>query len=352
LATSGTVGRTVISTGQILDHAFRRCVVLPQQITNEHIDTAKRILWMQLSMLNIRSIALWAIDTQLLGLTYGQAGLSTRVGNLDLLNANLRQVQRIDGFPTSTGGSAGNAYDQDLTTLCTEAAPNGNIVITFTTNPSPMTQVGVYPAASGTWSFNIDVTTNGIVWTTVQSVVNQAVTAGTWLWYDVDAAPAVAAVRIQATSGTILNVGEVMCGNNPSDIPFGILARDEWTQLPNKQSLGRPTIGYWDRRITTPIFHIWPAPDSGYTLTYLAVLYVKRQLQDVGTLPQQIELPDRWYLPVIADLARNIFPEIKEAKADPNMLAAEAERLMTLAWQGENPGGTAKFIPNIRGYTA
>ena len=64
-------------------------------------------------------------------------------------------------------------------------------------------------------------------------------------------------------------------------------------------------------------------------------------------------LPDRWYLPVIADLARNCAREIKEC--DPSIwpdLDKEADRLLTEGWNGETSGGPARFLPNISGYTA
>lgn len=351
MATSGTVGTTTISCAQILDHAFRRCKLVPQLVTNEHIDTAKRILWLNLTMLANRGITLWVIDTQLIGLTYGQHDIVMPAGGIALLNSNLRNIQRISGSAfSSAGGSSGNAYDQDLTTPCTQTSPNGYIQITFDAQPSALTQVGILPAASGTWNFSLQ-WSDGFTWTTITTVTT-AVTAGQWLWYDVDGVPAAEAMRIQASGGTTLNVYEVMCGNTPSDIPMSPMDRDTWTQLPNKSFTGRPVQYYWDRRINAPIMHIWPAPGSGYQLTYLLVNYVQRQLQDVGTLSQNIELPDRWYLPMIADLARNLAREIKEV--DPSILPdldQEATRLVAQGWDNETSGGTARFIPNISGYT-
>lgn len=351
MATSGTVGQTIITAGDIVDHAHRRCKLIPQQISGEMIATALRLLWMKMVKLNERGIALWVIDTQLLGLNLGLGDITTSVGDIALLNSNLRQISRISGSPTTgAGGSPGNAYDQDLTTACTNSAPNGNIDITFDVT-SVLTQVGFLPAVSGTWSYTLQ-WYDGTAWHVFATVTNQVITANRWQWYDLDGVPAATAFRLQATGGTTLSVFEINCGNNPSDIPMAPIARDTWTQLPNKPSQGRPTLYYWDRRITTPIMHIWQTPAPEFTLNYLLVNYVQRQLQDVGTMDQQIELPDRWYLPIIADLAREVGAEAKEVPPDlVAVLDARADLLLTEAWNGESNGAPVHMIPNYGIYT-
>lgn len=353
MATSGIVGVTTISTAQVIDHAYRRCKLLPQQITSEMIATAKRLLWMKLTMLNARGILLSAIDTQLVGLNEGKGNIATLPGNISVLNSNLRQISRISGTPsTPSGGSAGNAYDEDLSTACTNTVPNGNIDITFD-DLVTFTQVGFVPAASGVWNYLLQWSPDGAIWNTFLTVTAQAVSAGQWLWYELDGVPSAAAFRLQATNGTTLNVFEIVCGNNPSDIPLAPWDRDTWTQIPNKSMTGRPTDYYWDRRLKTPIFHVWPTPGPGYLLTYMIVNYIQRQLQDVGSLPQGIEIPDRWNLPVIADLAREVAAECKEVPADLTVvLDARADALILEAWNAESDGAPVKFLPDIGCYTA
>lgn len=350
MATSGTVASTVLSTQQIYDHAFRRCQLTPQQITSEHIQTAKELLWMQLSALNLRNIALWAVEKQLYGLTAGKAILTTTAGNLDLYNANLRSMQKISGTATASSGTASSAYDGDLTTDCIQGAPGGNIDITFT-NASQLTSVGILPNASGAWTFQLYYN-DGASWILYQSV-SATVTAGTWLWYDFDGVPSATAFRLLATGTTTLNVSEIMCGNTPQEVPLSGIDRDTYTQLSNPNFLGRPTQYWYDRQRPAPLMRLWAAPSTDYQLTYCIVGWFQRQLQDVGTMTQQIEVPDRWLLAIIADLARNLGASIKEVdRALLPDLQAEATRLVGEAWNGESDGSNARLVPNLRCYSA
>jgi hypothetical protein len=352
LATSGTIGATVCTTGQLIDHVHRRCKLIPQQITSEMIDTALRLLWMKLTKLNERGIALWAIETQLVGLNEAQANITTQVGNIGILNSNLRQIQRIPGTPISSTGNAINAYDQDLSTACNQVVTNGHIDIIFDT-PAQFTQAGFLPSATGVWNYNLQWSLDGVTWNTFRTVLAHPVIANQWEWYDLDGVPTAAGFRLQATNGTTLKVFEIVCGNTPSDIPMSPIAKDTWTQMPNKQSTGRPTIYYWDRVLPAPIMHIWPAPGAGFPLTFLIVNYVERQLQDVGTMTQQIEIPDRWFLPVIADLSREVGAEAKEVPPElVAVLDARAEALLLEAWNGESNSAPVSLLPNIGVYTA
>lgn len=349
MATSGTVGQTTINTARIIDLALGRCRLTPQQITSETMRTARDLLWLQLSALNTRNISLWAIDKQLLGFNEGTATIPTTAGNLDLLNLNFRTIVRIDGTASSTSGTASNAYDQDLATSCTEIAPAGSVTITFTTTQG-LTNVGFVPnVTAASWTFTLLINTgSGFV---TYATYTQAVTAGKWVWLDIDGYDSVTAIQILAGAATTLDVREIVCGNAPQDIPMGVTDRDTYVQLSNKSFLGKPVQAWWDRQRPAPVLHVWPAPSSSYIFTSLIVMYVQRQLQDVGTMVQQIELPDRWLLPTIADLARNCAMGLKEVDRGliPD-LAADADRLLTAAWNGESDGSVARLLPNLACY--
>lgn len=305
---------------------------------------------MQLSTMNKRNIALWAVQKQLVGLNAGLGDITTAVGNLDIYNGNIRQIQRIDGTATSSSGTAANAYDQNLATVCTEVGI-GNIDITFTTAGTQLTTIGIMPAASGAWTFGLW-TNDGTGWALYQSV-STTVTAGKWLWYDFDGIDATNAFRIASTGTTSLVVAEIVCGNTPQEVPLAAVDRDTFTQLSNRTFLGRPTQYYWDRQIPAPILRIWPIPSTSFEQTYLLSLWIQRQLQDVGTMAQQIEIPDRWYLAIIADLARNLAAEIKEVdRSIVPALEDKAESLLAAAWNGESDGSNARLLPNLRAYTA
>ncbi len=90
MATSGTVATTTFNTRKVIDHAFRRCKLVPQQITPEHLDTALDLLFLELSALGNRGIPLWTIDKILLPIYERTASVPTPDGTIDVFDVNLR----------------------------------------------------------------------------------------------------------------------------------------------------------------------------------------------------------------------------------------------------------------------
>lgn len=350
MATSGTVATTTFETRKVIDHAFRRCKLAAQQVTSEHLNTASELLWLVLQSLNQRGLLLNAIQQQYLGLNEGVVDLQTGPGTLNILSANLRQMSRIAGTASSSSGTAANAFDGDLTTACTQVVTLGSITSAFT-SASPLSMVGVLPAAGGTWSFVIQTSQDGSSWTTQLTVTNQSVTTGTWLWYELQGIPSTSYARIVATGTTVLNVTELVFANTPQDTPIPPIDRDTYDFLPNKRQGGRPVQYWFNRQRTTALMTLYPPPSSAYVVTYCVVVRVQRQLMDVGTLIQELELPNRWYLPIVAELARHLAAEIKEVDAGlAPVLGAEADRLLAMAWDGETDSAPATLLPNIRVY--
>lgn len=351
MATSGTVGQTTFTTQQVIDHAFRRCKLVPQQITSEMLSTAQELLWLLLSKLNQRGIALWAVQTQLLGLIEGNSQVALDVGTLDVLDSNLRSMTRLTGTATSSAGTAANAFDGDLATSCTLVAVSGSITLQLST-ASALNMVGVCPNVSGTWGYTIQTSGDGSTWNTVITRSSAAVTAGQWIWHEVQGAPSVSYMRIVADSSTILNVRELVFANTPSDIPITKIDRNTYWALPNKAFTGRPTQFWYDRQRSQAVMNLWPAPNSSYTITSCLALKIQRQIMDVGTLAQELEVPQRWYLAVVLMLAAHCSKEFKEV--DPSVKAeviADAAKEEADAWDGEGDSAPVRIIPNIRGYT-
>lgn len=336
MATSGTVGSTTFTTRQVIDHAMRRCKLAPQQITPEHIQTCLELLWLSLSTWGSKGLALWAIDRPLIGLGVGRVYHEMPSGTLDVMNANLRTVSLVDGTDAHTSG-VNNYYTKTLTTA------------------GPVTQVGFRPNnfLSTTWSFVIQVSSdNGVSYTTRVTVLSKAVTFDDIYWYDVSGESEATQVRIFGINGTTLQIQTFTAGYNAADIPLALVDRDTYSTLPNKNFLGRPTQYMYDRQRSPSSMVLWPLPSSAYTDLSMLALYTHRQIQDVGTMSQELELPQRWYMAAVCDLARNAAREIKEV--DPSLIPSldvDAERQLQTAWDGETDRAPVRLLPNIRGYT-
>jgi hypothetical protein len=83
------------------------------------------------------------------------------------------------------------------------------------------------------------------------------------------------------------------------------------------------------------------------------VLYVSRYVQDVGpSLTNSIEVPQRWQLAIMTELARNLAMEIPEVKAEVlTILGPEADMQLKRAWASESDGAPIWLQPRISNYT-
>jgi hypothetical protein len=138
--------------------------------------------------------------------------------------------------------------------------------------------------------------------------------------------------------------------NAMQEIPLAKINRDDYANLPNKFFLGRPVQFWYDKTIPDPILVVWPAPQVQFTFNQL-VLYVQRYIQDVGTLTQAIEVPQRWTLAIIAELSRLLNLHIPEAKGDPVLLANEAKTQLDIAWGSETDMAPTYLRPRLWNYT-
>jgi hypothetical protein len=356
---SGTISQTQFPVRKILDHAFRRCRVPVQLVTSEHLQTATDVLYLLMSELVNRGIPLWAIEKQILPMYEGSTQVETPTGTVDVLNLNIRQLMRLTGTTTASEGTADNATDSDVTTACTQTTPGGNIKIEFASETS-ISNLGILPNATGTWNIAVQTSPDDVTYTTVYSSTTFAAVTGEWQWidlYDVATTQAGTAlsdvlfVRLLATAPTILNVSEFVVANSPSEIPMARINRDDYQSLPGKTFQGRP-VQYWlDLQRDVPIIRLWPAVQLQYTFFQL-VLTRKRYLMDVGTLPDTLDFPQRWYEAVVAELASRLAMEIQEV--DPGLvpiLAGAADRAMAVAWNGEGDSSPVKFVVNLSPYT-
>ena len=357
MATSGTIGATIFTNQQIVDHAFRRCKMVEQEITGEHLEIASEMLWLFTQTLVNKGIKLWNLQRLLLPIYAGQYTVPLPIGTESLLDVNLRTQNSFEnsaGVATASEGVAENAFDRDLSTACTQTLPAGNIQLQLTTG-SPATTLGVLVntvGAGSPWSFVIEGSLDGITYTPLVTQTEQAVAAAEWVWYDIQNAVAFEYYRLRATGTTVLDVTEFAIQNRPQAIPFyHTLNRTDYSNLPDKTSMGRPTQLWWNRQRTITELEIWPSPEEQFTFAQITG-YRQTQMQDVGALTDELEVPDRWYLAIVCNLAAQLGREIKEVnEALIGRLDQDASFYLNDAWTGEGDGSDTFWRPNISPYT-
>lgn len=329
MAVSGTVSTTVFNTRKVIDHAYRRCRIPPEGISSEQISFALDTLYLILSALANRGLQLWCIERFLMPLYQAQGLMTLPNGVVDILNTNLRTVEVSNANTTNT--STSTTY-QTLFPAATQ-----------------VTTVGIEWSGAST-AYALETSSDGATWTTVATEDNPNAVANDVTWVDIQGSLATLYFRVRATTGT-LNQTQVLLANTPNEIPMARLNRDDYVNLPNKAFEGRPLQFWVDRLLNNPVLYLWPVPSAQF-VTAQVVVWVKRYIMDVGTMTQEIEIPQRWYDAVVYVLASRLAEETPTV--DPQMIAIldqKAQRALLEAENEERDDSPIYLTPNIAVYT-
>ncbi len=327
MAFSGTVSQTTLNTQTVIDRAFGRCRIKPEMISAEYIKIAQDNLYLLLSDLANQGAPLWCVEKQIYPLYSGVGEVPLGSGTVDILNANLRSLKEVTGTNT------------DAATYRVIQFSSATIVST----------VGIlWSSAAVPLAFARS--DDGVTWDTIQTETPSAA-AGEWTWFDLDSAVASTYFRVLATTGT-LGFDDIHTGNTPSEIPLGRLNRDDYTYLPNKTASSSRPLQYWfDRQLTQPLMRLWPIPNSAAETSQI-VAWRHRYIMDVGTLVQELEIPQRWYQAIISLLALRLAYEI--AEVDPNLilpLKSVSDEDLYKAQAEERDNSPFNVMPQISAYT-
>jgi len=329
MATSGTVDTTKFNALKVIDTAFRRCKVLPQTITSDMLTYAKDSLHLLLGSLGNPRPPSWCIEKVLLAMDEANPVVELPVGTISVLNLNYREVQIVEGTVTE---------------------PAGYYVIEFA-EATTVSTVGVNWNPSGPDPLTMQVSDDGLTWTTVGTIENDvANNANILQWTDVAGALPHLFFRL-VVSVSVVALNSVVTGNTPSEIPMGPLNRDQYAQQNNQNFPGRPTV-YWFQR-TFPVMRVnlWPAPNAAAVAAQL-VLWRHRHIMDVGALKNDLEIPTRWLEAITYALAVQLAEQTPEVKMDVTAyLTSRAGATMREAWEGDGDGSSTFIQPNIAPYT-
>lgn len=307
MSTSGTIGVTRINTAKLLEKVTRRCGLSPQILTPEIVETALESLFMLLMSLSNRGLNLWCIDKQLIPLVAGQATYVLPSGTQDVLNLLYAAPSPVtEGIVVRFG-------------------------VKFSTNP--------------TTAWSLQTSPDNVTWTTVETYAVPTTSVGTYNWYDLD--PAITANYFQVVSNGV--VEETLLSSGNKEIVITPFNRDDYSNQPNKTFQSGFVTNYYFEKLVNPQITLWPVPNDD---TRCLVLYRYRQIQDVGSLTNEIELPSRWYEAITwhwsARLAFEL-PGVEDARRKDVLQMAQG---MTIEVEGgETDGSPTFFAPRLGVYT-
>lgn len=327
MAYTNTVSQTVFSTQRVIDSAVRRCRVPAQQITAETISIANDLLYLLLSDLANQGVPLWCIQKCIYPLYEGTPTITTYSGTVDLLNTNLRSLQEATGTNTDTSVSR---------------------TVSFT-SPTAVSTVGIRWSGASV-PVSLQRSTDNVNWTIIQNE-DQTAAAGQWTWFDLGSSVPAQYFRVAAITGT-LAFSQIYLGTSPTEIPMARMNRDDYTNLPNKSFQSSRPLQFWlDRQALSPVLNLWPVPNAA-AATSQVVTWVQRHIMDVGSMTQEVEVPQRWYEALVAMLAAKMAMELMDA--DPQlipMLDAKAAQALAVAQSEERDNSPVNIAPSISAYT-
>lgn len=355
MAYSGTYG-TLVTVQKLIDHGARRCGKLAEELTVEQVESARTSLYFLLSNLINIGIQYWAIGKKVYGLTPDTSTYLLPIGGNDVLNALYRKIQRLTpndqgGYTSSAGGIVGNAFDGNVNTVLTQTSPNGTVTINLgTNNPAYVGSIGLLPATTGLASVIYEYSDDGITWNTLYDPGEEAWVNNEWLWHDITVGHTVQYYRLRATNGTTINIRELYLGYMTTEVTMARLNRDDYTNLPNKFFTANQPYQFWvNRTIPQAEIVLWPVPSDPFI--QMTVWYSK-QVQNVGDLSGELEIPQRWYLAVQSMLAHQMSMELPAVPMDRiQYLEGQAEKYLILAENEERDKSPIYFAPNISVYT-
>lgn len=326
MATSGTIGQTVISTAKIVEKALRRCGLAPQIINPEIAQTALEDLFMLLMSLSNRGLNLWCIDNELMPLVAGQKLYVLPVGTTDVLNLLHCTPMRLD-------------YEEVY---------NANDVTADFIDVTDVVQFGMKFSVLPTDSVEFQKSDDGLIWETIYTVdVADLPPVNTYGWYPLAKQHASYHYRIIATD---LGVAEdLYLTNTIREINITPFNRDDYASQPNKTFTSAVATNYWFEKLVNPQITLWPVPSDD---TRYLHLYRYRQIQDIGALTDEIELPIRWYEAICWQLALRLAFEIPNVEQARRAEVVQMAGSMTIEVEGgETDNAPVFFAPNVRGYT-
>lgn len=328
MSTSGTYSNSVVKTAKLINHAVRRCGLNPTSITPEDLGTLTESLRSVLFSMSGAGINLWLLRRIYLGMDTGKYLYPLPEGVQGLLSLSFSRVLLTD--PSATGSSATSYYQ-----LIGSDVEVGRFGVRFDTI-----------TASETVTVE-ETTDNGVSWSTVTTITKSDWTPGVAYWFDLPTVKALNGLRV-STAVNPIAVSELYIPSAISDIHVSPFNRDDYMAMPNKHSQSYTPTNFLFEKFITPQILLWPVPRENFNhLTALAQF----QVQEVGALSQEIEIPTRWQEAVIWALSEIVsfeLPGVDDGRR--SQIAMKARQSLNDASSGETDGSPIRIMPNLQGY--
>lgn len=331
MATSGTVGQTNFTILGLVEKAFRRAGKNPAKVSGELLNATLASLSLLCAALANDGVNLWCIRKNILNVIANTAQYPLAAGTDDVLNVLYRTLTQLTGTLINGTGYTG--------IILTMPSVVQNVSGQFTTNGSPSLVI----------EYSLD---NGTTWVAFIPFGSTQVQAGSNFAADIQNPVVSSYWRIRDSSGANILPSSVQWSLIFNELNMAQLNRDDYVNLPNKFYQGQKALQYWYDKQINPSLYVWPISQN---VLDQIVVYQHGQIEDLGSVTNNLAVPQRWYETIVLKLAIAIWLELPPEEAVPGRLdilmplATDAE---ALAGGGESDGSSWRLQPRIGGYTA
>lgn len=354
MAYSGTTGRTKINVDQLISYAYRDAGKVAEEITPEYIDAAKQALFYNLQNLSNLGVNLWLLENQLHGAVTAQQQLYLPKTVIDVREANWVYVinsQASEYLPLDNPTSPA-AFEQNLDLVATSTVEKNWLGLQYQLS-QPVFYVGfnghAVDGGTQTYNFAYEVSNDGINWVVSEQLPETTLKDREWAYYNIAITPNHLYYRLRETVAPTFSVRQIVFSTSQQVIPLARLNRDDYWNLPNKQFPSVRSLQYWFDRQIEPSMYLWPVPNNDFQMFQLIV---EKQMEDVGSLTNELYIPDRWITSVQASLSHKLSLQLPGGDiARIQYLETQADKLFMQANNEERDKSPIYFQPNISYYT-
>ena len=352
MAYSNTTGNTTINVDQLISYAFRDAGKAAEEMTPELIGAAKQALFYNLQNLSNRGVNLWLLQNQLYGATTQQQQLVLPKTVIDVREANWVYIQNIQAsaYLPVTNPTSPAAFDLSPTLSTTATSTIGENYFGSTYQQSQSVYyVGWNANGSGTYNFAFEYSDDGITWYLKEQFPSVTMVDYQWQYYNISTTEPHLYWRLRETVATTFTVRQIVFSTSQQVIPLSRLNRDDYWNLPNKQFPSVRSLQYWFDRQIEPSMYLWPVPNNPYQMFQLIV---EVQMQDVGSLTNQIYIPDRWINCIQKQLSHTLSLQLQGVDMPRiQYLEGQAEKAFMQASEEDRDKSPIYFQPNISYYS-
>jgi hypothetical protein len=132
--------------------------------------------------------------------------------------------------------------------------------------------------------------------------------------------------------------------------PLELLSRNEYMDLPNKDTEAKPTHLFPEFTDTTQKVTMWPVPDAAYTLK----LDVRKKFTEIDALDDTLQSPDHWQMAMVYGVAKHCIGAFGlTGTPDDARITAMADDAYNTSAAFEimrDGDGAVRFVPDMRFY--